>query len=280
MDFFSLGGVILDLLKTVVAFWNDKIGLVFDMLGTSPTSFKDGGPWQVVSNLEPTFVAVGSSLVVLFFVIGFCSESIDVKEEMRFETILRMLMRIGIAEWLVSNNVTIMKAFFSTAGNLVKVITNSKFEKLKIPKDMQDVIENLGFGESLIMMILAVIISLVIIVCGFMLIYTVYFRFLKILVLVPYGAIAFSTVSGNKMVSHTATTYARYFLSVVLEAVTMALAIVVCNAFLNAGLPTFTSDYADWTKALMYMCELTFGVALTVGSVKGAQSLTSKALGL
>ena len=280
MDFFSLGGVILDLLKTVVAFWNDKIGLVFDMLGTSPTSFKDGGPWKVVSNLEPTFVAVGSSLVVLFFVIGFCSESIDVKEEMRFETILRMLMRIGIAEWLVSNNVTIMKAFFSTAGNLVNVITNSKFEKLKIPKDMQDVIENLGFGESLIMMILAVIISLVIIVCGFMLIYTVYFRFLKILVLVPYGAIAFSTVSGNKMVSHTATTYARYFLSVVLEAVTMALAIVVCNAFLNAGLPTFTSDYADWTKALMYMCELTFGVALTVGSVKGAQSLTSKALGL
>ena len=145
---------------------------------------------------------------------------------------------------------------------------------------MQDVIENLGFGESLLMMILAVIIALVIIVCGFMLIYTVYFRFLKIMIMVPYGAIAFSTVSGNRMVSHTAVTYARYFLSLVLEAVTMALAIVVCNAFLNAGLPTFTSDYADWTKALMYMCELTFSVALTVGSVKGAQSLTSKALGL
>ena len=60
----------------------------------------------------------------------------------------------------------------------------------------------------------------------------------------------------------------------------MALAIIVCNAFLNAGLPTFTSDYADWTKALMYMCELTFSVAMTVGAVKGAQGLTSKALGL
>ena len=73
---------------------------------------------------------------------------------------------------------------------------------------------------------------------------------------------------------------AKYFLSIVLEAVTMALAIIVCNAFLNAGLPTFTSDYADWTKALMYMCELTFSVAMTVGAVKGAQGLTSKALGL
>ena len=36
-----------------------------------PTEFKDGGPWQVISNIEPIFVAVGSSLAVLFFVIGF-----------------------------------------------------------------------------------------------------------------------------------------------------------------------------------------------------------------
>ena len=280
MDIFSLGGVILDLLKTVVAFWNDKIALVFELLGQSPTEFKGGGPWRVISDIEPIFVGVGSSLVVLFFVIGFCSESIDVKEEIRFETVLRMLMRLGIAEWLVANNVTIMKAFFQSVGTLVGLITNSGTTKLKIPQEQQDIIEGLGFGESLLMMILSVIIALVIIFCGFMIVYTVYFRFLKILVIVPFGAIAFSTTSGNRMVSHTAVTYAKHFLAVLLEAVTMALAIIVCNAFLNAGLPTFTSDYADWTKALMYMCELTFSVAMTVGSVKGAQSLTSKMLGL
>lgn len=280
MDIFSLGRVILDLLKTVVAFWNDKIALVFELLGQSPTEFKGGGPWRVISDIEPIFVGVGSSLVVLFFVIGFCSESIDVKEEIRFETVLRMLMRLGIAEWLVANNVTIMKAFFQSVGALVGLITNSGTTKLKIPQEQQDIIEGLGFGESLLMMILAVIIALVIIFCGFMIVYTVYFRFLKILVIVPFGAIAFSTTSGNRMVSHTAVTYAKNFLAVLLEAVTMALAIIVCNAFLNAGLPTFTSDYADWTKALMYMCELTFSVAMTVGSVKGAQSLTSKMLGL
>lgn len=280
MDIFSLGGVILDLLKTVVAFWNDKIALVFELLGQSPTEFKGGGPWRVISDIEPIFVGVGSSLVVLFFVIGFCSESIDVKEEIRFETVLRMLMRLGIAEWLVANNVTIMKAFFQSVGTLVGLITNSGTTKLKIPQEQQDIIEGLGFGESLLMMILAVIIALVIIFCGFMIVYTVYFRFLKILVIVPFGAIAFSTTSGNRMVSHTAVTYAKHFLAVLLEAVTMALAIIVCNAFLNAGLSTFTSDYADWTKALMYMCELTFSVAMTVGSVKGAQSLTSKMLGL
>lgn len=280
MDIFSLGGVILDLLQTVVAFWNDKVELVFKLLKQSPVAFKGGGPWEVIEGIEPIFVAVGSSLVVLFFVIGFCSESVDVKEEMRFENILRLLMRLAIAEWLVTNNVTIMKAFFTSAGALVGLLSKGKEVTLKIPQEQQDVIEGLGFGESLLMMILAVIIALVIIVCGFMLIYTVYFRFLKLMVIVPLGAIAYSTIGGNRMVSHTAVSYSKYFLSVVLEAVTMALAIVVCNAFLNAGLPEFTSDYADWTKALIYMCELTFSVAMTVGSVKGAQSLTSKALGL
>ena len=42
----------------------------------------------------------------------------------------------------------------------------------------------------------------------------------------------------------------------------------------------FTGNYADWAQTLIYLCEMTFTIALTVGSVKGAQSLTSKALGL
>ena len=280
MDIFNLGQQILDLLEMVFGFWNNQISLVFALLGQSPVSFKSGGPWGVIQNLKPIFVGVGSSLVVLFFVIGFCSESVDVKEDMRFEVILRMLMRIGIAEWLVANNVTIMKAFFTSAGNLVKLVGAGEMAELTIDSGQAEIIKNLGFGSSLVMLILASILSIVIIVCGFFLIYTVYFRFLKILILVPFGAIAFSTVSGNRMVSHTAVSYAKYFLSIVFEAVTMALAIVVCNALISAGLPSFTGEYADWTQTLIYLCEMTFTIALTVGTVKGAQNLTSRALGL
>ena len=153
MDIFKLGDKILALLEMVFVFWNNQVSLVFSMLGQSPVNFKGGGPWQVVESIEPIFVGVGSSLVVLFFVIGFCSESVDVREEMRFEVILRMLIRLGLA-------------------------------------------------------------------------------------------------------------------------------IIICNAFINAGLPSFTGNYADWAQTLIYLCEMTFTIALTVGSVKGAQSLTSKALGL
>ena len=152
--------------------------------------------------------------------------------------------------------------------------------QLAIDSAQADVIKELGFGESLVMLILTALLAIIIIICGFFIIYTVYFRFLKILIIVPLGAIACSTMAGNRMVSHTMSTYCKYFLSCVFEAVTMALAIVVCNAFINAGLPSFTGSYADWAQTLIYLCEMTFTIAMTVGSVKGAQTLTSKAFGL
>ena len=280
MDIFKLGDKILALLEMVFGFWNNQVSLVFSMLGQSPVNFKGGGPWQVVESIEPIFVGVGSSLVVLFFVIGFCSESVDVREEMSFEVILRMLIRLGLAEWFVANNVTIMKAFFTTIGNLVNALSAGQCTTLTIDSTQADIIKNLGFGESLIMLILAALLSIIIIICGFFMIYTVYFRFLKLMIIVPIGSIAFSTMAGNRNVAHTASSYAKNFLSVVFEAVTMALAIIICNAFINAGLPSFTGNYADWAQTLIYLCEMTFTIALTVGSVKGAQSLTSKALGL
>ena len=280
MGLFSFGGVILDLLIMVFEAWNSMVDIVFGLLTDSPENFKGGGPWEIIESINPIFVGVGSSLVVIFFVIGFCSESIDVKEEMRLEKILALLVRLGIAEFFVANNISIMKAIFTSVGNLVGMLSTGEGVHLKMTRQGAEVIGSLGFCESILMLILTVVLSLVILVCGFFLIYTVYFRFLKILVIVPLGSIAYSTMSGNRMVTSTAVTYTKYFLSVVFEAVTMALAIIVCNALLNAGVPVIGGGSSGWTAVLLYLCELTFGIALTVGSVKGAQNLTSKALGL
>lgn len=280
MDIFKLGDKILELLTAVFSFWNKQVSSVFGLLGQSPVDFKGGDPWKVIETINPIFVAVGSSLVVLFFVIGFCSESIDVKEEMRFESILRMLIRLTISEWFVANNVSVMKTVFTSVGALVGLLTEKAPMELKIDSAQADIIKDLGFGESLIMLILTALMSAIIIICGFFLLYTVYFRFLKIMVIVPMGSLAFSTMGGNRMVANTAATYVKYLLSVIFEAVTMALAIIICNTVINAGLPSATGNNADWAKTLIYLCEMTFTIALTVGSVKGAQSLTSKALGL
>lgn len=99
--------------------------------------------------------------------IGFCSESVDVKEELRFEAILRMLMRLGIAEWLVTKNVTIMRAFFTSVGRLVGLLSAGESTTLTINAEQAEIIKGLGFGESLIMLILAALLSIIVIICGF-----------------------------------------------------------------------------------------------------------------
>ena len=185
MDIFKLGEKILDLLEIVFGFWNHQASLVFSLLWQSPVDFKGGGPWGMIESVEPVFVAVGSSLVVLFFVIGFCSESVDIREDMRFEVILRMFIRLALAEWLVIDNVTIMKAFFTSIGNLVGLLSEGSCTTLSIDSTQADIIKNLGFGESLVMLVLAALLSIIVIICGFFMIYTVYFRFLKIMVIVP-----------------------------------------------------------------------------------------------
>lgn len=280
MDIFKTGNDLISLLNTVLSFWSSQVNLVFALLGQSPESFKGGGPWEVIENLQPLFVGIGSGMVVLFFVIGFCSESVDIKSEVRLESILRMLIRVGIAQWLVANNLTILKAFFTSVGNLVSRLGSTTMSTTQVGDTAAAIMQDMGFVASILLAIFSVLLSLIILVCGFFIIYTVYFRFLKIMVIIPLAGIAFSTLAGNRTVSATCVRYFKYFLSVVMEAVTMALAILICNTFISAGIPSFADTYADWAQVLIYLCEITFTIALTVGACKGAQGLTSKALGL
>lgn len=278
-DFF--GERLYDILNIALTVWNVICSNVFDLLAVSPTSFKNGGPWKIISEAEPVFTGVASSLVVLFFVWGFCSQSIDVKEDIRFEEIFRLLLRLVLADYLVSNSVTIMKAFFTSIGAFVRLIGIGDGRKISLSEEQIETIKGLGLIDGLFMCLIGLILALIIIGCAFLLLYTVYFRFLKILVIVPLGAIAFATLAGTSQISHTFLTYCRYFFAVMLEAVVMALAILVCNAVLSAGFSLdFGNDFLGWMTVLIYLFEMTFSCVLTVGAVKGAESLCQKALGL
>lgn len=280
MEVFKLGELILELLEMVLGLWNSYIDLAMELLGQPVTSFKGGGAWSAIESLQPLFIGVGSSLIVLFFVMGFCSESIDVRQEMRLEGILRILIRLSVSEWLVVNSLTILKSFMASIGNLVTAIGGNQTTHVSLDGEAANIIRNLGFASSLVFLILAVVIALVIMVCAFFLLYTIYFRFLRLYVVLPFAPIAFSSFAGNHGISHTAIRYFKYFLSVALEAVTIVLAVVVCNAFISAGLPDFASGYSGWVKTLFILFEMTFTISLTVGAVKGAQNLTSRMLGL
>jgi len=279
MDVFNLGPQIARLLNAALSFYNGQVGIVLEMLGNSPQDALGGGPWQMVTAIEPIFTGIGSAFLVLFFLIGFCKESVNIREELRFENILRILIRIGLAGWLVSYNLTLVQALCESVGNIVGLLGVTAPAEISVDAEHAAAFEALGFGESLVMLIIAAVAALVILVSAGFILYAVYFRLIRIFIVAPLGALAFSTVAGDGTISQTGVSYIKYMLSILLEAVIMVLAIAVCNSFITHGLMVGNNG-TDFGDLVAYLFSLCFVSAFTAGTVRGAQQLTSRIFGL
>ena len=64
------GNWIVDNLNSALSTWNDKLAEIWTLISTSPESFKGGGVWSVIVNINGGLKAVGYALLVLFFVMG------------------------------------------------------------------------------------------------------------------------------------------------------------------------------------------------------------------
>ena len=69
-------------LEKALNVWNDKLSEIWQLITQSPTNFKGGTLWNVVSSIHGALQAIGYALLVLFFVIGVmktCGSLTDVK---------------------------------------------------------------------------------------------------------------------------------------------------------------------------------------------------------
>ena len=63
-------------LEKALNVWNDKLSEIWQLITQSPTSFKGGTLWNVVSSIHGALQAIGYALLVLFFVIGVSYENL------------------------------------------------------------------------------------------------------------------------------------------------------------------------------------------------------------
>ena len=58
---------IVDNLNSALEMWNGRLEEIWQLISTSPESFKGGGVWNVIVNINDGLKAVGYALLVLFF---------------------------------------------------------------------------------------------------------------------------------------------------------------------------------------------------------------------
>lgn len=255
------------------------------LFSMDPSSFSAEGYSYVSSLANGAFYTLGTTLVAVFFLIGFFSESVDVKNEMRLETLLKGAIKFSVAEFFVLNSLKISKSLFGLVASLVggDALADASFypQALADILGANDITMSLEYGLGIFFF--GLLAAIVIIVCGIILLYIAYSRFFKIMVILPYGVLANSTLAGSHTLRHTAVSYWKHLLGVILEAVTIIMAIGISAKIFASGTLSFFvyADYSDTTAyAVCSIMEMTLVVLITAGVVKSAGTLTNKALGL
>ena len=64
------GNWIVDNISAALEMWNSRLGEIWALLTQSPQTFKGGGVWQVIVDINSALKAIGFGLLVLFFVMG------------------------------------------------------------------------------------------------------------------------------------------------------------------------------------------------------------------
>ena len=73
---------VLDSLNWALDTWNEKLYEIWQLLTESPETFRGGGVWQVMLNVNGALKAISYGILVLFFAVGVVKTSgsfVDVK---------------------------------------------------------------------------------------------------------------------------------------------------------------------------------------------------------
>ena len=273
----------------IMSVYNNLAGTAAGMLGQDPSAWNSSG-WSFVNNVNNIFLGIGGVWVAMFFLMGFCADSVDIKQDWRIENILRMFIKLSIAEYFVINSLTLVKTLFGLATGIIgKLQGNNLTFQYSVPSEVTDILKdplnhNITGGTGVLMLVILLILEIVFLLitigCGVMILLEAYQRFFKILMLAPYGTLASSTIAGNHMLGHSAESFWKYALCTIMDAVTMYMALALSAAVISSGSLGLVKDQTGVMYVFAWMLESSIVCMLTIGMVKGAEMVTQKALGL
>jgi len=269
-------------LQNALDTWNTKMAEVWSLLTMSPQSFKGGGIWNVITQINGAVKGIGLALLVLFFLVGVVKTCGSLTEIKRPEHALKLFIRFAIAKGVVTYGLDLMLALFDISQGVMSTIMRSSgigtASKTTLPDTMVSAIEDCGFFESIPLWAVTLIGSLFITVLSFIIILTVYGRFFKLYMYTAIAPIPLSTFAGQPSQS-IGVSFLKSYGAVCLEGAIIVLACIIFNKF-AASPPVVDSSAAAATMVWKYVGELCFNMLVLVGTVKMSDRISREIFGL
>ena len=269
-------------LENALETWNEKLSEMWALLTTSPETFKGGGIWSVIVNINGAVQAIGLGLLVLFFAIGVMKTCGSFAEVKKPEHALRLFIRFAIAKGAVTYGMELMLAVFEIVqGTISTIMTSSGLTNSggsTLPTEMITTIENCGFFESIPLWAVTLIGSLIITVLSFVLIMSVYGRFFKLYMYTALAPIPLSTFAGQPT-ENVGRSFLKSYCAVCLEGAVIILACIIFSLFASSP-PVIDTSAAAVTQVWKYIGELIFNMLVLVGAVKMSDRIIREMMGL
>ena len=272
----------LSLLNYALDTWNAKLSEIWALLTQEPDTFKGGGIWNVMLDINEALKAIGYGLLVLFFAVGVVKTCSGLAEMKRPELAFKLLLRFALAKAAVGYGLDLMLALFSIIQGMVStVITQSGLSGVTgtaLPQDIVDRINRVDFLNSIPLWIVTLLGGLFIIVLAFIMILTVYARMFKIYIFSAISPIPLSSFAGEPT-SNIGKNFLRAYAGVCLEGVIIALACVIFTVMASTP-PLVNPGVADVTAVWSYIMEVIFNLLVLVGAVRMSDRIVKELLGL
>ena len=269
-------------LENALDTWNGKLAEIWRLISESPESFKGGGIWDVMVNINGALKAIGYALLVLFFLMGIMRQFNSFQELKRPEQASKVFIRFVLAKAAVTWGLDLMMAMFTIVQGIIGTIMTASGitgqGAAYLPQSMIDTIESCGFWESIPLWAVTLIGSLLVWILSFIMILTVYGRFFKLYIYAAIAPVPLSTFAGEET-SHIGKSFLKSFAAVCLEGAVIVLACIIYSLF-AASPPSVAAGASAVTQVWTYIGELLFNMLVLVGTIKLADRVVREMMGL
>lgn len=270
-------------LNSALETWGKKLAEIWTLLTQDPETFKGGGIWGVILNINDALKAIGYGLLVLFFAVGIvktCGSFTDMKKP---EHVLKAFIRFALAQGAVMYGMELMKAIFSIVQGIVaKIMAHSGMAGgtvTELPAEIVEKIESVGMLDSIPLWIVTLLGSLLITVLSFIMILSVYGRMFKLYMYTALAPIPIATFAGEPSQS-VGKNFIRSYAGVCLEGAVIALACIIFSVYASSPPAIGDTSLSAVTIVWNYVGELVFNLLVLVGAIKASDRIVKEIMGL
>ena len=269
-------------IENALEMWSGKLAEIWQLLTQSPETFKGGSIWAVMQSVHGALQAIGYALLVLFFVVGVVKTCGSFAEVKKPEHAIKLFVRFAIAKGVVTHGMELMLALLSIVQGIISsIMTAAGFgtpQAVTMPQTMVDIIEDMGFFESIPVWAVTLIGSLIVWILSFIMILSVYGRFFKLYMYTAISPIPLASFAGEPT-QNVGKSFLKSYAAVLLEGAIIVLACIIFSVFASSPPAINTSEPAA-TIVWTYLGELIFNMLVLVGTVKMSDRVVREMLGL